>query len=731
SDCRALGVEVDHDRGVPQSLGDYARCVPLNTLSAFGFGPLARDGRDPVGALDGLRRSDNGAWAAVETVGVTGQRLLRVLAALGGRASAEQLAFQTTRAAAGVVEEALGRLRRAELVLDDGDGIALAPWVAQRIAGVTLSFAEHQAMTSDVLATICANLGVSPVPTRKHERLAAATRALADEASRARLRAELSAEAQALLGRIVDAAGSATASPRRLGLDYRDLLGGAVPRYGGVHQPSTPAGAALRELTWRGIVGVSEWEDAIWVWREAWPFVARPFVADWRTAPEPARVPAGAGLGAGLPPIVAALNQALELWRAHAPGVLKTDEPRLAKAEVRSTAKRIGSSEETVELASRLAIGIGLLLPNEIGRSGRGLRVSVQRVWLADPMMADAWRELAPLQRWARLVAEWCTPSVSCGQQLLVNRHLVIWELLALPEGCGYADREQFANWFADRYASLGRPDAALECLADLEALGVIGPGPAALTPLGRRVLDDPAAAAEAGSGASGAYVQADLTVVAPPDLRHDLLARLDAIARLENASGALTYRLDATRITQAVQRGQRADEVLGLLAELASAPLPDTVTRLVRDAAARAGAVQVLRAATVVVVRDPQDLVAACSLKALRLTPVSDTVAVTDVALAKVHAALERKGLTPETLAGGAAASARSSADEAACAAARAAELRTLSAGRSHRAFERHAEELEAQAAALTDVAGRLRASGPLTVTPTLLERLEPAVRA
>ena len=70
-------------------------------------------------------------------------------------------------------------------------------------------------------------------------------------------------------------------------------------------------------------------------------------------------------------------------------------------------------------------------------------------------------------------------------------------------------------------------------------------------------------------------------------------------------------------------------------------------------DAAARADRVQIIAAPTVVVVSDPGDLKLACSVRAARLTPISDTAAVSEVPHAKVRTALERKGLSPSLLLG------------------------------------------------------------------------------
>jgi ribosomal protein S19E (S16A) len=710
---------------MPDALAEYAKVVPLNALSAYGFGPLARKGSAPLNALASLRRSSDGVWAAIDTAGVTGRRLLVVLGALGGSSSRQQLEFQTAQAAPGVLDATLARLERAGLVTAGPDGRVEVTTLARgHLPPTTISLAESE-LTSDALALICRALGLK-APTKKHERLAAITRTFSDKAACGRIRSELTPGALALLDRVVAAAGPGVAPAESIGLTGYVLHAGQAPRFAMRLVAREPEVEALSELTSRGIVGVSPWDPHVWVWREAWPLVDQPFLSDWAARPEP-RVVAAPPQSSRVPGVVAALDGAIKAWEVNPPKVLKTGDARIPKADVRATAKALGAAEQAVETAATLAISISLLLPNVVGRSGRGRNATEDKVWLPDPSMLEVWRSLAPMARWARLVAEWCAPRLPCGDQLLVNRHLVLWELAQLAPGEAYADVDEFVAWFHDRHASLGHPEAARDCVTDLEALGMVTVEPLALTAPGRAVLDDPASVtALVASEATAVVVQADLTVIAPPDLRHDLAAHLDEIADLESAAGALTYRLDATRITRAVQDGQSAAGIVELLAGISTTPLPDTVVRLVHDAAARAGSVRVIAAPTVVVVSDPADLATACAMKSLKLTRVSDTVAVTEVALAKVQAALQRKGLAPEALVGGGGRQARSSLDEAARAAQQAAELRSLAQRRSNPYFERHAKQLDQQAQALADVHARLQVSGPLTVTPGLLGRLE-----
>jgi hypothetical protein len=203
----------------------------------------------------------------------------------------------------------------------------------------------------------------------------------------------------------------------------------------------------------------------------------------------------------------------------------------------------------------------------------------------------------------------------------------------------------------------------AAAALFELRALGVAtSDGPVALTDLGRAALKDPASVDGLEFGSSSAViVQADHTVIGPPDLDPSVAAELVAICEVESEAGAFIYRLDPQRITRAVQGGRSVEEILAFLHAVSSVPVPEPVTWMVRDAAARANRVKVVSAATVVVVTDPADLTTACAIKSIRLVRIADNVAITHVAHAKVQSALDAKGLSPELLLGDVTAKARS----------------------------------------------------------------------
>ena len=134
----------------------------------------------------------------------------------------------------------------------------------------------------------------------------------------------------------------------------------------------SPNTAALRELVGLGIVGVSDWEDNIWVWREAWPLLQRPYYTRWPVVSAP-ELAAAEPLPARVPAIVGTLDTALETWRTDPPAALKSQEARLSRTIVKSLAKSQHASVTDFDVMSRLAMGIGLIEIETVSESGRGV----------------------------------------------------------------------------------------------------------------------------------------------------------------------------------------------------------------------------------------------------------------------------------------------------------------------------------------------------------------------
>lgn len=712
---------------------EFASATPFAATEWLGLGPFSQPSRTSESRLRKLAPTSNTLWTALDSIGATGARLVSVLLWCGGEISGDRLAVETPSADPGDLEESIERLVGAGMVVRSASGgLVLRDDVRSSLAPIAVSMADQNAITSEQLAQVCIVHSIVRAPTRKQERIDLLAARFADPEGRARLRGSLSDRARRLLSQIADVAGPRVVDVASVGLPSSEytLSRADTPRYafGRDRQNAPDEVAPLAELTAHGIVGLDPWERKVWIWREAWPLLDRPLFTDWAPPPVPT-VAAAAVDGLRLPPLVGLVDRALQHWEQVPPAVLKNGEPRLAKPAVRSTAKALGTDEATVDIVAGAALSLGLLLANVAQVSGRGRNRKVDRMWLPDPTMVAAWSAAPASARWLRLVAEWANPADPTGMhQLVANRHLVLWELGRLTRGQGWVADEVAAAWIEHRHGWMSVAEAVLECLRDLRALGVVtASGPTALTELGRLALDDPKAVLGADlGGATTAVVQADESVVCPPDLDPDVLVRLGRIARLESDAGARIFRLDDTLVTKAVQRGDTSEQILEFLAELSSVPLPDTVRRLVTDAAAQADRVRIVEASSVVVVSDPVDLVTACKLKSAKLMPVSETVAVSTLPAAKLREILDRKGLAPTVASTGeGSVSPRTAADDAAELEQRARQQREFAERHHHTGLAASARRLEDQAREARDLPSKFAVRGPIAVTPALLERL------
>ncbi len=134
--------------------------------------------------------------------------------------------------------------------------------------------------------------------------------------------------------------------------------------------------------------------------------------------------------------------------------------------------------------------------------------------------------------------------------------------------------------------------------LTEAGALGLFGGG--ALTDIGRlvqqdRLADAAAAVREALPPALSHFVvQGDLTAVAPGYLDPALARELALISTPEGQGPATTYRFSAESLRSALAAGHDAASILAFLTRHSATPLPQALTYLVEDTAARYGALRV-----------------------------------------------------------------------------------------------------------------------------------------
>lgn len=143
------------------------------------------------------------------------------------------------------------------------------------------AMAALDALNSDVLQKICRSLRIA-VPKRKQERLDAIAAAFADRESCAVIRRDLSAAARELLDKIALLAGPVRIDAEMVGIPGYQVRYAVPSHYPGYLPPNLdPIVGVLSELTHRGIVGVSEWDSELWIWREARPVLDKAMYRAW------------------------------------------------------------------------------------------------------------------------------------------------------------------------------------------------------------------------------------------------------------------------------------------------------------------------------------------------------------------------------------------------------------------------------------------------------------------
>ncbi|WP_343918384.1 helicase-associated domain-containing protein, partial [Agrococcus citreus] len=102
------------------------------------------------------------------------------------------------------------------------------------------------------------------------------------------------------------------------------------------------------------------------------------------------------------------------------------------------------------------------------------------------------------------------------------------------------------------------------------------------------------ALAAHVPPATASVYLQPDLSAVAPGPLEATVETRLRRIAALERAGIASQWRVTAQSVATGLAAGETAEELLAFLGDISLTGLPQPVAYLVRDTAARFGALRV-----------------------------------------------------------------------------------------------------------------------------------------
>ena len=147
--------------------------------------------------------------------------------------------------------------------------------------------------------------------------------------------------------------------------------------------------------------------------------------------------------------------------------------------------------------------------------------------------------------------------------------------------------------------------------------------------------------------------VQSDLTAIVPGRPAPELAALLERTSVVESRGGALTVRFTPESVRGALDVGYRAEEITQAIGRYSPAPLPDSLSVLIQDAARHHGAVRVRAVSALLRIGDEATaagLLAEPRLRDLGLDQVAPGILVATASAGQVLRELRATGLAPVT---------------------------------------------------------------------------------
>lgn len=328
---------------------------------------------------------------------------------------------------------------------------------------------------------------------------------------------------------------------------------------------------------------------------------------------------------------------------------------------MRAIAKQVGAMPGDVGLLLTLAIELRLVDTTVAARRGRGRSQQVDLVWgpsatwdgFAAHDAATRWRTLVQawfdakyLQPGAELPERFDRPDVH--PRTIVQRIAFCQYLTSLPVGTG-VDETELGLALHSRSVAFYAIEEAASLVAAARVLGLVTTGDlVGLTSAGRAMLTGEVADGASAAAVRSFIVQADHTVVVPPDLAGEVEERLESFAELESSGGARVYRITERSVAAALDLGDTGGGIEELLALHSSVAVPPNVVRTISDTAARHGVLRVGSSASWVVTDDPVALAGAVKVKAAKLFQLNATTAVSALSESELTSVLRHKGLSP-----------------------------------------------------------------------------------
>lgn len=369
---------------------------------------------------------------------------------------------------------------------------------------------------------------------------------------------------------------------------------------------------------------------------------------------------AGAAQGLEMTRQVASLIDVL----GTSPIALNKDHTVPARAAA-TLAKALSLTTDEVSRLVSLAAAAGLVATGMTAQVPEPLDPEAN--YLAPTREADTWLAADLPQRWARLLAGWlASPYAHFREGRLLDddtrltilpelRRVVLEQYTRLPAGVPLADPEilDHLGFYAPLVISNLRGDEVAGLVSEARTVGALAHN--AATGVLRELLAGcdvvEVATAHTPAEVSQFIIQADMTIMVPGPLPHDLQNILDLIADVEAPGLAAMYRVTEASIRRGLDAGHSAEALTQWLAEHALGEVPQTVSYLVTDTARRHGGLRGGTATSYLRCTDEAllaEVMASPAAAAAELQQLAPTVVISALPLARVLAVLREHGFSP-----------------------------------------------------------------------------------
>lgn len=353
----------------------------------------------------------------------------------------------------------------------------------------------------------------------------------------------------------------------------------------------------------------------------------------------------------------------LLLWGEQGAATLKAG--GIGVTVLKSLAKDLGVDQAMAARIIALAGSAGLIATELVSSTARPTK------------QADHWFSLPGPNRYLTLIDGWRTHPVDFARYTMPDsgiaplrheytgsapwRRARMLAAMSLSAHTGFVDvvsLTQHVIWTGPSYWQTGEAsaeDLVAGVLDDLYLFGLTRNG--VLTEATKAIVDGDNAGAlialrESFPEAVDTFtVQADLTAIAPGELRTDIGAELAMLADVESRGGATLLRFSETSLRRAMDRGRTTDTILEFLTAHARPVVPQPLKFLIEDVGRRHGQLRMGSASTYLRADDPALLAAVVNHRkmakgALRL--IAPTVAISTMEEPKLLRLMRESGFLP-----------------------------------------------------------------------------------